>query len=368
MKVVNIVGARPNFMKIAPIISQMNRHTQIEHLLLHTGQHYDYEMSQIFFEEFGLAEPDIYLKIGSASHAVQTAKIMIEFEKFALDWQPDLVIVVGDVNSTVACTLTAAKLGISVAHVEAGLRSFDRTMPEEINRIVTDSLADFLFTPSLDANENLQREGVPAHKIFFVGNIMIDTLVAFKEKISRRAIPSELGLSPANYVLLTMHRPSSVDHPETLAGILEALNHLQREIPILFPIHPRTAQRIKDFGLSTLLETMSNLKIVKPLGYLDNLCAMSSAKLVLTDSGGIQEETTFLGVPCLTLRENTERPVTVTEGTNKIIGVNPKNILTETRRLLDAQPVSGSIPALWDGRTAERIVDIILKQCETKKA
>jgi UDP-N-acetylglucosamine 2-epimerase (non-hydrolysing) len=346
---------------MAPIVKEMQKYPQINHILLHTGQHYDYEMSQIFFEELSLTEPDVYLNVGSASHAVQTAKVMVEFEKFALDWRPDLVLVVGDVNSTLACALTAAKLNLPVAHVEAGLRSFDRTMPEEINRIVTDALSSLLFTPSRDADINLEREGVSKEKIFFVGNVMIDTLLAFREQVLNLSLLDRFGLTSQNYLFMTLHRASAVDDKTVFIGILEALKAIQLEIPILFPIHPRTTQRIKDFGLTDLVNLMPNLKIIKPLGYLSNLHAMAHARAVLTDSGGIQEETTCLGVPCLTLRENTERPVTVTEGTNKVIGTNSERILAETKELLKGGRISGRIPELWDGHTSARIVKVILE-------
>lgn len=360
MKIVNVVGARPNLIKIAPIVKEMEKYEVIEQVLLHTGQHYDYEMSQVFFEELGLPNPDIYLGIGSASHAAQTAKIMVEFEKFSLDWRPDLVLVVGDVNSTMACALTAAKLNIPVAHVEAGLRSFDRTMPEEINRIVTDALSSFLFTPSRDADINLKREGISEDKIFFVGNVMIDTLVSFQDKIADTALLQQFDLARKNYLLFTLHRPSAVDNKIVLEGILKAIEQIQQDIPVLFPIHPRTAQRVEDFGLVNLIESMPNLIVTKPLGYLSNLQAMANAKIVLTDSGGMQEETTWLGVPCLTLRENTERPVTVTEGTNKVIGTGSTQIFEETRRLLRGLTISGRVPELWDGMSGERIVSHLL--------
>lgn len=362
MKIVHVVGTRPNLIKIAPIVKEMNKYPEINHVLLHTGQHYDYEMSQVFFEELALADPDVYLNIGSASHAVQTAKIMIEFEKFALDWHPDLVLVVGDVNSTLACALTAAKLNIPIAHVEAGLRSFDRTMPEEINRIVTDALSSFLFTPSRDADVNLKREGISEDKIFFVGNVMIDTLLTYRDRIINLSILDQFGLAAGNYLFLTLHRPSTVDNKKILEGILTALEEIQRSLPILFPVHPRTAQRLQEHNLDDFAKSMPNLKIVKPLAYLANLHAIAKAKFVLTDSGGIQEETTYLGVPCLTLRENTERPVTVIEGTNKVIGTNPKRILEETRHLLNGEVVIGQIPELWDGRTSERIIRLIFNK------
>jgi UDP-N-acetylglucosamine 2-epimerase (non-hydrolysing) len=367
-KIVNVVGARPNLVKIAPLVTEMDKHPGIDHLLLHTGQHYDYEMSQVFFEELALQKPDVYLGVGSASHAVQTAKIMVDFEKFCLDWCPDLVLVVGDVNSTLACTLTAAKLHIPVAHVEAGLRSFDRRMPEEINRIVTDALSTYLFTPSRDGDENLRNEGIPDDRIFFVGNVMIDTLLTYLDQISHTSPLSQFNLSPKNYLLLTLHRPSSVDNHDVLLGILEALELIQREIPILFPIHPRTARQIKEHGLAGFVDSLPNLKIIKPVGYLTILSLMSNATAVLTDSGGMQEETTILGVPCLTLRENTERPVTVTEGTNKIIGTSPEAIVTEARRILagTSDDEVRRVPELWDGRTSERIVEILWRELQVR--
>ncbi|MCB0211377.1 MAG: UDP-N-acetylglucosamine 2-epimerase (non-hydrolyzing) [Anaerolineae bacterium] len=359
LKIVNIVGARPNLIKMAPLMKAMGQVTDIEAVLLHTGQHYDHAMSQIFFDELSLPEPDVFLNVGSASHAVQTAKIMVAFEQFALDWQPDLVLVVGDVNSTLACAITAAKLNLPVAHVEAGLRSFDRTMPEEVNRIVTDALSDLLFTTSQGANEHLLREGIDPNKIFFVGNVMIDTLREYQDQMSRLTILDEFKVEPGNYLLLTLHRPGAVDNRDVFAGILEAIKTIQHDIPIVFPVHPRTAKRIEEHNLTPLVRSMPNLTRIEPLPYLSMLHTMAHAKAVLTDSGGIQEETTVLGVPCLTLRENTERPITVTEGTNKVIGTRPERILAETRHLLQAELPPRTIPALWDGHTSERIVQII---------
>jgi len=362
MKIVNVVGARPNLIKIASIIKEMNRCDEFNYILLHTGQHYDYDMSQVFFKDLSLPEPDIYLNVGSGNHATQTAKVMVEFEKFALDWQPDLVLVVGDVNSTLACAITSSKLNIPIAHVEAGLRSFDRTMPEEINRIVTDALSTFLFTTSRDANSNLRREGISEDKMFFVGNVMIDTLLAFREQALKSSILEQFNLIADSYLLLTLHRPSNVDDKNVFEGILRAIKEIQHDIPVLFPIHPRTTQRVQHFGLDNLVKTMPGLKITKPLGYLDFLHVMANARIVLTDSGGIQEETTILGVPCLTLRESTERPITVTCGTNRIIGTNPTRIVMETKHsLTSGQMTNGKIPELWDGKASQRITDIILK-------
>ena len=359
MFILNVVGARPNLMKIAPLIEEMNRYPDITWSLLHTGQHYDDRMSRIFFTDLGLPEPDIYLGVGSGSHAEQTARVMLAFEKVLLDRKPDLVIVVGDVNSTMACAITAAKLWISVAHVEAGLRSFDRRMPEEINRIVTDALSDLLFTTCRDANENLIREGIPPSKIFFVGNVMIDTLIKYRDWAAALNTPSRFGLQPGQYALLTLHRPSNVDQPQVFSGILDALTVIQREIPILFPAHPRTVKRIAEFSFRERLKAAPNLMVIEPLGYLEFLDLMMHARLVLTDSGGIQEETTILGVPCLTLRENTERPVTVREGTNVLVGTDPERIVDEVRRVLPTGGKRGHVPELWDGHAAERIVKII---------
>ena len=359
MHILNVVGARPNLMKIAPLVAEMQRYPDIQQTLLHTGQHYDAKMSQIFFDELGIPRPDVYLSVGSGTHAEQTARVMVAFEKVLLDKPADMVVVVGDVNSTLACTITAAKLWTPVAHVEAGLRSFDRNMPEEINRIVTDSLSDLLFTTSRDAGEILRRTGVPDEKIHFVGNVMIDTLVKHRARAATLHTPARFDLNPNDYALLTLHRPSNVDVPETFAGILDALAAIQRDIPILFPAHPRTLKRIKEFAFHEKLTASPNLRIVEPLGYLEFLDLMMHARLVLTDSGGIQEETTILGVPCLTLRENTERPVTVTEGTNLVIGTDPARIIKETQHILASDAVDSRTPELWDGHTSERIVSIL---------
>jgi len=362
MHILNVVGARPNLMKIAPLIEAMQKQDDIPQQLLHTGQHYDDKMSQIFFDELGIPRPDIYLGIGSGSHAEQTARVMLAFEKILLDNRPDVVVVVGDVNSTLACAITAAKLGVPVAHVEAGLRSFDRRMPEEINRIVTDALSDYLFTTSRDADENLQRENIPPGKIFFVGNVMIDTLFKHREKARTLHTPAKFGLDASHYALLTLHRPSNVDDPVVFSGLLDALIKIQQELPILFPIHPRTRKRLQEFGLSERLKSAPALHLAEPLGYLEFLDLMMHARLVLTDSGGIQEETTILGIPCLTLRENTERPITITEGTNVLVGTDPARILHETQMVLETGGKAGRVPELWDGHAAERIVQVLQEQ------
>ena len=359
MNILNVVGTRPNLMKIAPLIEEMRKHSDVCPTLLHTGQHYDDKMSQVFFDELGIPAPDIYLGIGSGSHAEQTARVMLAFEQVLVEKHPDVVVVVGDVNSTMACSITAAKLWIPVAHVEAGLRSFDRRMPEEINRVVTDALSDLLFTTSRDANENLLREGVAAERIFFVGNVMIDTLLRHRERAMALNTPARFGLQVGEYALLTLHRPSNVDVREVFSGILDALVAIQQHLPILFPVHPRTRERIAEFGFSPRLADAPNLRLTEPLGYLEFLDLMMHAKMVLTDSGGIQEETTILGIPCLTIRESTERPITITEGTNTLVGTSPGRIIAEAQRILSGDSKVGRTPELWDGRAAERIVAII---------
>jgi UDP-N-acetylglucosamine 2-epimerase (non-hydrolysing) len=354
-------------MKIAPIMAEMAKYPdRFQQVLVHTGQHYDDEMSQVFFDDLNIPRPDVYLGVGSGSHAEQTAKVMLAFEPVLLEQRPDLVMVVGDVNSTLACTLAASKAsfgklrtGVPVAHVEAGLRSFDRTMPEEVNRVLTDQIADVLFTTERDADENLRREGVAEDKVHFVGNVMIDTLLRHKERALSRGVLEEYGVEPQGYALLTLHRPSNVDVPEVLAGILGALREIQARLPIRFPAHPRTVKRVQEFGFEDRLAAMPDLRITEPLGYLAFLNLMANARLVLTDSGGIQEETTILGVPCLTLRENTERPVTVTQGTNRIVGNAPERIVSEASAVLDGEGKVGCVPELWDGRAAERIVSVV---------
>ncbi len=357
MKAAVVVGARPNFMKASPLIKEFKRRGAIEPLLVHTGQHYDENMSKIFFEDLELPEPDIYLGVGSGTHAEQTGKIMISFEKVLRENNCDLVIVVGDVNSTLACSLVAAKMLVPVAHVEAGLRSFDLTMPEEINRMVTDVLSRFCFTTSPEAEVNLKKEGVSGDRIFFVGNIMIDSLLSYMDKAERSAILDELGVKEREYILVTLHRPSNVDDLEKFRGIYGVLEELSGIMPVIFPVHPRTRKMINDAGLSS--STEGNLRLIDPIGYLDFVKAMKYARLVLTDSGGIQEETTVLGVPCLTVRENTERPITIDMGTNKLVGTDPSRILREAKLVLETEHSERRIPPLWDGKTAERIADVL---------
>jgi UDP-N-acetylglucosamine 2-epimerase (non-hydrolysing) len=361
LKIINIVGARPNFMKIAPIQREMSKYDHLHPFLVHTGQHYDDKMSKLFFQDLELPEPDAYLGIGSGTHAEQTARIMVEFEKVIDKEKPDLVIVVGDVNSTAACSLVAAKKGVSVAHVEAGLRSFDRTMPEEINRIVTDTLSDYLFVTEQSGLENLRHEGIAEEKIFFTGNVMIDSLVYYLKKADSSQILQNLNLNGYPYALITLHRPSNVDQKASYQRLLDAFEKIQEGIKIVFPMHPRSRKMLDEFGLQQRITSMKNLIITDPIGYLDFIKLMSSATLVLTDSGGIQEETTYLGIPCLTMRENTERPVTVEEGTNIIVGSDSQKIVKETYSILAGRSKKGSIPALWDARAAQRIVEIILK-------
>jgi UDP-N-acetylglucosamine 2-epimerase (non-hydrolysing) len=360
LRIINVVGARPNFMKIAPVIDEMrHRSARIEPLLVHTGQHYDESMSDSFFEDLKIPRPDINLEVGSGSHSEQTARIMIAFEQILLKHPPDWVVVVGDVNSTVAAAMVAAKMLVRVAHVEAGLRSRDRTMPEEINRVVTDALADLLLTPSLDANENLLREGVSPQKIRFVGNVMIDTLYRNLERARSSSILGRLNLEAGQFCAMTLHRPSNVDDKQTLTGIIDALELICERLPIVFPVHPRTRDRLEQFGLSARISKRRSLILTEPLGYLDFLQLYSNSRLVLTDSGGVQEETTVLGIPCLTLRQNTERPITVTEGTNRIVGNDPEVITREALAALEQPARPACAPELWDGHAAVRIVDAI---------
>jgi UDP-N-acetylglucosamine 2-epimerase (non-hydrolysing) len=354
MLISNVVGARPNYMKIAPIVHELLQR-RIPQFLVHTGQHYDKNMNDIFFEELGLPKPDIYLGIGSDSHAKQTARIMVAFEEICNQRRPDLVVVGGDVNSTLAVSLVAAKIGIPVAHVEAGLRSFDRTMPEEINRILTDHLSDFLFTTEESANHNLRKEGIPEMKIHFVGNCMADTLFRHVESAVQKAPWKELGLQEGKYALLTLHRPSNVDNLNTLTELIETVGNLSEKIPILFPVHPRTRERVIHGDLSL----KKNMKLTEPLPYLTFLGLMAKSKFVLTDSGGIQEETTILNIPCLTLRWNTERPVTIEKGTNRLVGSDSENIRWCINQILENKWPSANKPPLWDGHASERAVDVI---------
>ena len=361
IKVVIIAGARPNFMKVAPIIKSIRKRledpsrngSRVTYRLVHTGQHYDEKMSDIFFTELGIPAPDINLEVGSGSHAVQTANVMTKFEPVCLKEKPDWVVVVGDVNSTMACTLVCSKLGIKVAHVEAGLRSYDRNMPEEVNRIVTDSLADLLLTPSSDGNENLKREGISESKIKLVGNVMIDALVSNLDQARASKLPEKLGIKKKGFVYVTLHRPSNVDHQASLTTIMSELKRIAGEWPVVFPMHPRTRKMCGQFDIS--LEDEKGLRILDPIGYHDSLCLTESARFVLTDSGGLQEESTYFKTPCLTLRPNTERPVTITHGSNKLTTV--KALAEDIDAVLKQPAQSSQIPPMWDGLAAERIVD-----------
>jgi len=360
MKIDLIVGARPNFMKAAPLYHAMQGYPgEFEVRLIHTGQHYDEKMSDIFFHQLKLPKPDVYLGVGSGTHAVQTGAVMVEYEKLLLKEPADLVLVVGDVNSTLACALVAKKLHLKVGHIEAGLRSFDRQMPEEINRLVTDSIADYLFTTSRDADEHLKREGHSENAIFFVGNLMIDSLNTYLDRADCSELLDSLGVRKGEYGLVTLHRPSNVDNPETFAGILEAFQEIAEYMPLIFPTHPRTRERIARLDTNGELNSLPGFHLIDPVGYLEFIALEQSAKVILTDSGGIQEESTVLGVPCLTLRENTERPVTITEGTNRLVHPEPHAIVNVITPIINGRMPSGSIPEKWDGQAAERIVDIL---------
>ena len=363
LKILNIAGARPNFMKVAPIYAEMKRRSvEFAPMIVHTGQHYDAAMSDAFFDDLGMPKPDIHLGVGSGSHAVQTAKIMTEFEPVVLTEKPDWVLVVGDVNSTIACALVCAKLGIKIAHVEAGLRSRDRAMPEEINRILTDSISDLLFTSSLDADENLLHEGIPAERVRFVGNVMIDSLMDHLKIAESSTVRQDLGVDGHDYAVLTLHRPSNVDDRETFSGIVDALIRIAGKLPIVFPVHPRTRAKIEEFGFGKRIAA-SGIRLVEPLGYLDFMRLYSGAKMVLTDSGGLQEETTLLGIPCLTLRHNTERPITIEMGTNILVGTDPEKIKQAAFDVLEnnSEASNAEIPPLWDGKTSGRICDELLE-------
>ena len=350
MHILHVVGARPNFMKAAPVLHALGKRTAVEQTLVHTGQHYDANMSDVFFSQLEIPTPDENLGVGSGSHAQQTAEIMSRFEPIVLKRKPDVVLVYGDVNSTVAAALVCAKLGVRVGHVEAGLRSFDWSMPEEINRVVTDRLADFLFTPSEDGDMNLKHEGIPAEKIHLVGNVMIDSLV----RLLPAANQCRKNGFPERYALVTLHRPSNVDDSRTLKSVLEALLEINEDLDVVFPVHPRTRQRIAEFGLK-----VEKLHLSEPLPYIEFLSLQSRAAVVITDSGGIQEETTYLGVPCLTLRSNTERPVTVTLGTNVIVGQERDKLSSELSKIVAGKAKKGTIPPLWDGHAGDRIADVL---------
>ncbi|MCA1615920.1 MAG: UDP-N-acetylglucosamine 2-epimerase (non-hydrolyzing) [Acidobacteria bacterium] len=361
LKVINVVGARPNFMKVAPIVEAMRaRPREFAPLLVHTGQHYDARMSDDFFRDLRLPAPDVHLGVGSGTHAEQTAGVMLRFEPVVSEHRPDWVVVVGDVNSTLACALVCAKLGTKVAHVEAGLRSRDRAMPEEINRLVTDQLSDLLLTPSPDADENLLAEGIPAARIRFVGNVMIDSLYAGLERAAGSTVREDLGVKGRDYAVVTLHRPSNVDDPRVLSGLLRALEQIAGRLPVVFPAHPRTRARLAEFGLLDGARAREpRLRLVEPLGYLDFLRLLSGAALVLTDSGGLQEETTALSIPCLTLRENTERPVTVAHGTNRVAGTDAARVVAAAFDALDHPRAGG--PPLWDGQAADRVLNALLE-------
>jgi len=351
MKIINVVGTRPNFMKAAPVMRAMGSYPGIEPVLVHTGQHYDDEMSRVFFHDLNMPDPDIYLKVGSGSRTVQIARIMEKFEKVLLKERPDMVIVFGDVNSALACALTSSALNVKIAHVEAGLRSFDRSMPEEINRVLTDQISDLLFTTCEDAEDNLLREGVSEDKIFFVGNVMIDTLMRYMDKVNAK------GARDQNYAVLTLHRPSNVDHEDTFKGIIKALNKIADHVPIYFPVHPRTKKQIAQLKLEKYFQT--NIKLMDPMGYLDFLKMYSRAKFILTDSGGLQEETTILDIPCLTIRNNTERPVTIDRGTNVLVGTEEKCIIKEAMNIINGKQKKQKDIKYWDGNASERIVKIL---------
>lgn len=363
LDIICVVGARPNFIKIAPILTALSATGRVKTRLIHTGQHYHQQMSQAFFDDLKIPRPALDLNVGSGTHGRQTGRIMEEFEKILLSDPPDLVLVVGDVNSTLAAALAAVKLGIKVAHVEAGLRSFNRAMPEEINRILTDQISDFLFITSRGAEENLLREGVDNSKIFLVGNVMIDSLRRFTAVAEERSrILSTLSLSRRSYAVLTLHRPETTDARESLKKVISIMEKVAGMIPVVYPVHPRTGQRMRDFGLEDKAARIKNLMLLPPLGYLDFLKLISSARLVLTDSGGIQEETTALRIPCLTLRPETERPITVTRGTNIIVGLDEDRIIEECRGIIGGRGKEGKIPELWDGNASSRIASILVSK------
>lgn len=362
-KLVLVAGARPNFVKLASVTRALDRRRDLfEYYLVHTGQHYDDALSKVFFDELEIPRPHVNLKVGSGSHTRQTAEIMVRFEEVLGAERPEAIVVAGDVNSTIACAMVAAKAGVKVVHVEAGLRSYDRRMPEEINRVLTDSISDLLLVSERSGLENLRKEGISGEKVQFVGNVMIDTLLEHRAKADLSTVLSDLDLEPGGYSVLTLHRPSNVDSGETLEGILSSIDSIGRRMPVVFPVHPRTVKRVEELGLSERLSKTAGLRTAPPLGYLDFLKLQAEAKMVLTDSGGIQEETTILGVPCITIRENTERPVTITHGTNVLAGTSPRRILQEAEAVLNGQRrLPDQPPELWDGRAGDRIVEVFAK-------
>ena len=360
MKIINVAGARPNFMKIAPLMEAYKAHGEIEPLLVHTGQHYDEKMSELFFRQLEIPEPDVNLGVGGGSHAVNTAETMKAFETVCLERKPDAVLVVGDVTSTIGCGMVAVKLGVKLIHVEAGLRSGDRSMPEEINRILTDSISDLLFCTEQSGVDNLRHEGVAEERIHLVGNVMIDSLLKNREKAEATTILDDFSLAPQGYAVVTLHRPANVDAPKALAGLVDVLDTVQTDMVTMFPIHPRTLNHLAAHGLKARVDAMSNLRLMEPIGYLEFLKLTANARIVLTDSGGIQEETTILGTPCLTCRDNTERPVTCELGTNRLVGTEPKGIIAAYREAMSEGACRGRVPPLWDGKAAERIADVIL--------
>jgi UDP-N-acetylglucosamine 2-epimerase (non-hydrolysing) len=367
IKIINVVGARPNFMKIAPLHRTFSKHPMIQSKILHTGQHYDAKMSDVFFNQLELPQPDFYLGIGGGSHTYQKAHVMLKFEEILLEESPDIVLVVGDVNATAACSIVAVKMGIKTVHVEAGLRSGDRSMPEEINRMITDVICDHLFVHEQSGMINLAKEGISDEKISFVGNVMIDSLIYYREKAKQEKILDELKVAPKEYILMTMHRPANVDNKESLEDILEIIENAVEHKTVVFPIHPRTSNNIKKFGLEERLGAIKNLALLEPQGYLQFLKLMDNASLIITDSGGIQEETTYLQVPCMTFRDSTERPSTVDLGTNILMkDLNPITVKIQMEKILNGRVKKGIIPPLWDGNTADRIANILVEQFQSK--
>ncbi len=361
-KVFLVAGARPNFMKVAPILKRMREYAdEFDPMLVHTGQHYDEKMSKVFFQDLKLPEPDVYLGVGSATHAVQTARIMIAFEEVVKEKKADLIIVVGDVNSTLACALVGSKLHIPVAHIEAGLRSYDRDMPEEINRMLTDQISDYLFTTCKQAGNHLLKEGIGDDKIHFVGNVMIESLLKMRDRLDNSDILERLSLKPGDYALLTLHRPSNVDHKERLTRIFSALEKIQKKIRIIFPVHPRTLKRIQEFRLKQYISSNHRFTLLDPVNYPDFLRLEKDAAFVLTDSGGIQEETTFFNIPCLTIRKNTERPITIRKGTNQLVGSDPETIVKKSFAILTGHIKKGQVPQYWDNKVSERIIEVFLR-------